>query len=276
MLSVAKVASYPAFILHRMWERSPKQIAARLTRPLRRPRPTWSAVTGGPLGGCELLLDSRANPYWKEMLTGNFDQFLYSKLVASTDVQGKTVWDIGAHIGYASLMFAALVGEKGRVIAFEPSVFNLKRMKEHLERNSLLAQRIQIMSVAVSNEEREFEFVVSADVDGGMSSGSHLDASFAPLEESAYDCFRRIRVPGVTLDAALDRGDIPPANILKIDVEGAESFVLEGGLNFIRERRASLKDLPIEPRLSRSPDHRGVLSRPCRGRSFCTQAQLMH
>jgi len=174
------------------------------------------------------------------MLTGEFDQFLYSKLTSTLDVRGKTVWDIGAHIGYASLMFAALVGDGGRVVAFEPSTFNLARMREHFEKNSVLAQRIKIMPVAVSNEEREFEFVVSADVDGGMSSGSHLDASFAPLEPSAYDRFQRIRVPGITLDGAVARGDIPPADIIKIDVEGAESFVLEGGSKFVHERRPIL------------------------------------
>ncbi len=232
-----KASALTSYLLHRLWNRSPRQAVERLLLPFRRPHPAWHRVEQGSLAGCELYLDPKACRYWGEMLTGGFEDFLYTAVKNSVDPRGRVFWDIGAHFGYASLMFAALAGPEGRVIAFEPNSFNLERFHMHLDRNPALHRQITTYPVALSNQEGEVDFSLSPEVDWGPSTGSHLGDAFVPLDQTAYAQFTRTKVRAITIDASLARGEFPPASIVKVDVEGAESFVLDGAMTYLNAHR---------------------------------------
>ena len=134
---------------------------------------------------------------------------------------GMVVVDIGAHVGYFSLLAAEMVGSPGTVYAFEPEPNNHALLKKNIELNSY--SNIQAIQKAVSNKCGSTQLFLSA-----LDSGSH----------SIYDAAARgvtgnSLVNTTTLDAFLEGEGWPNVDLVKIDVEGAELTVLEGmeGLN---------------------------------------------
>jgi len=206
-----------------------RRIGLRRTDERRESAPQWVEVTGGPLQGHYMLLNLSAPAFWhNEMMEGCYDSFIYDTLPKLVPIKSATVWDVGAHIGYHSLAFAALVGPSGHVVAFEPNTYNIDRLRQHLERNPDLGERITLMTCALSSMDGEENFFISPEIDDGRSSGSHLNQAFAPEESQAYQSFSQTKVSVVTADTLLRDKRVPAPSIIKIDVEGAESLVLAG------------------------------------------------
>ena len=211
-----------------------RRIGFRGTDERRVSAPQWVEVTGGPLQGHYMLLNLSAPAFWhKKMMEGCYDSFIYDVIGELVPIQGATVWDVGAHIGYHSLAFAALVGLSGRVIAFEPNPHNIDRLRQHLERNTDLGECITLMTCALGNVDGEEDFVFSPEIDDGRSSGSHLNQAFVPEEPRAYQSFSQTKVPVVTADTLLRDERVPGPSIIKIDVEGAEALVLAGAQHLL-------------------------------------------
>ena len=121
-------------------------------RRLRAASPSWTAVKSGPLHGCQLYLSPDAQ--WSaQMAQGDYDPYIYHEVITSGNLQGKTVWDVGALFGYHTLGFAGLVGEQGRVHAFEPNPANLAWLGGNVKRNSRLAGRIVVHAMALSGQD---------------------------------------------------------------------------------------------------------------------------
>jgi len=130
--------------------------------------------------------------------------------------QGDTFLDIGAHFGLYSVVAAKQVGRGGRVIAFEPN----PRNRLCLRLNALLngQGQIETMPYALSNEVGETGFVA-------VSQGAYsaFRVAEAPGERS------QIRVRQTTLDTVMEERNVGSVDLLKVDVEGAELLVLQGG-----------------------------------------------
>lgn len=122
---------------------------------------------------------------------------------------GSVVYDIGANVGYFSLLASVLVGSRGHVVAFEPLPRNLCYLRKHLELNGL--QNLMVIDAAVSDQSGEAFF----DLGASTAMGHLADAG-------------DIRVRRVSLDHLLGEKTILPPDYMKIDVEGAEYDVLCG------------------------------------------------
>lgn len=135
--------------------------------------------------------------------------------------KGKNIIDVGANIGYFTVLFGCIVGQEGRVIAYEanPSVFKL------LEENIYLGQlqgRTALINRAVVGDDREYiEFYASEVYQGNSSTIPHTKEY---KEQFATDSIVSFRVPCETLNRYTDE----KIALVKIDVEGAELDVLEG------------------------------------------------
>jgi FkbM family methyltransferase len=169
------------------------------------------------------------------MLAGTYDAFIYDALAGRRNLRDAVCWDIGAHVGYHSLVFASLGAQ---VLAFEPNPHNAARLRAHLERNPALGRNIRHFAVAVSDQDGEMEFVQSADM-LGQSSGSHLAAALPPFEPAVYARCERVVVPTVRLDSLIARGERGP-DVIKVDVEGAEVLALEGARKLLAEKKPLL------------------------------------
>jgi FkbM family methyltransferase len=206
------------------------RLVVRLIRALvPRAQTSVETISTGVLTGSKLRLDTTGS-WQQDMLRDSYDAELFSAL-SSLDVAGVTVYDIGAHVGYHSLKFAALTGTNGHVYAFEPNPTNNLRIKEHLELNPTLAQRITLCPYALSNTIGETTFISSADVDGGTSSGGFINNASTLWVKNDYiekTGFTSSTVKEDTIDNLVATKVILPPFLIKIDVEGAEQLVLAG------------------------------------------------
>ena len=214
---------------------------ASLTRAVRRrvrhwaDKPGWFPIQAGPAAGAQILLQGPPEGFWCDMLAGTFDAFIYESIAGRRNLRGANCWDIGAHVGYHSLIFAGLGAQ---VLAIEPNQYNADRLRAHLERNPALARNIRLLAVAVSDQDGEMSFVQSGDMRGD-SSGSHLAAALAPLDPLVYAGCERLMVPTVRMDTLIERGERAP-DLIKLDVEGAELLALRGGRKLLAEKKPLL------------------------------------
>ena len=127
---------------------------------------------------------------------------------------GDGVIDVGANVGYYTLVAARLVGPAGCVHAFEPS----PRVLPLLRTNAALSPHanIRVHGVAVTDRSGEITFHVAGPDRTGYSS----------IRDLGSDGQSVTLVRTVALDALLD--GLPPVRLVKIDVEGAELLVLRG------------------------------------------------
>ena len=130
---------------------------------------------------------------------------------------GMTVVDVGAHIGYYTVLAASIVGERGAVYAIEPCADNRRLLERNLRRRTLT--NVTVCSCAAGRLSRPRAFHVT--------DSSALHGFYAhPLSRGT----RTIAVQETPLDELLDR----PLGVIKIDVEGAEMEVLAGAENVLR------------------------------------------
>ena len=135
---------------------------------------------------------------------------------------GMTVYDLGAHMGYFTLVLAKLVGAGGHVFAFEPDPRNLTALRSNLETNHI--KQVSVTPAAVADKSGAVTFATFA-----FSSVSHIADSRTPADAVL------IAVPSVTLDEFIYGEGNPPPDFIKIDVEGAETHVIRGAERTLRE-----------------------------------------
>jgi FkbM family methyltransferase len=122
--------------------------------------------------------------------------------------------DVGANLGYYTLL-AAKWAPAGRVDAFEPDPINRQRLEAHLRENNF-ADRVRIHPIAASSQSGEIELIHPQ-----AAGANHGMASFYKSLTGEGQTFT---VPTGRLDDALD--GVP--DLIKIDVEGSELYVIEG------------------------------------------------
>lgn len=192
----------------------------------------WCMIDAGPLEGRFMYLDPEGPAYQKTVLDGTYDKFIYDYL-DETRWNGSIIYDIGGHVGYHTLCFSTLVNPEGRVFCFEPHPFHLERIKINLSRNSDLEEYVKIMPIASSNSKGKIELFVLDNIEEGGSSASFIAnaSTHYPLEH--YKWFHPVEVEQDTIDNLVSKDAISPPELIKIDVEGAESLVIEGALETI-------------------------------------------
>jgi FkbM family methyltransferase len=179
--------------------------------------------------GAGLILDMGYIPishaHAGALASGNLESSVQEALVRHLP-RGGVVYDIGANLGFFSLVAARLVGAaEGRVYAFEPAPENAEAIRRNAELN--LLPNIEVIASAVSSEAGTARLQI---VD---------DQSWSRLEEFGEhpDTERVLEVETVSIDGLVGDGGLPPPALVKIDVEGAELAVLEGMRTTIAEHR---------------------------------------
>ena len=108
------------------------------------------------------------------MVDGRYDKFMFEAAAGTGGIKDATVWDVGAHVGYHTLSFAAMVGPRGHVVAFEPNPANAARLRANVAGNPDLEDRITVAEMPLSGADGEQDFLFSSGVDSGKSQNSHL------------------------------------------------------------------------------------------------------
>ena len=127
---------------------------------------------------------------------------------------GDVVFDVGANIGTHTIAFAKVVGNEGRVAAFEPEPVTAERLERNVELNGL--DNVIVMRCALG-ERRSTELLY---VDSRSGSGQH---SLRPQDGRPAQ-----EVSVLQGDELVRSGRLAAPNVMKIDVEGAELGVIAG------------------------------------------------
>lgn len=141
---------------------------------------------------------------------------------------GMTVLDVGAHAGLYTLTAARGVGPSGRVIAFEPSPRERRRLERHLALNR--CRNVTVQSFALGEDRGDAELFV---VDGSETGCN----TFRP---AAGIVGHALRVPVRRLDECRAEGMFDEVDLVKMDIEGAELSALRGAESVFRSARPVL------------------------------------
>jgi FkbM family methyltransferase len=195
-----------------------KSFIGRLLRlPLRLiPKNAVMPILQGALRGKKWVVGSGEHGYW----LGSYE--MNKRLAFENTVKpGSVVYDIGANVGYFTLLAAVLAGEMGKVYAFEPLPRNIDFLRKHISLNKLT--NVEVIEAAVSDHMGQALFDL-----GASTAMGHLSETGG------------LHVQMVSLDQMIENEDLAAPDVMKIDVEGAEHDVLHGAENLIENARPIL------------------------------------
>jgi FkbM family methyltransferase len=184
------------------------------------------AITSGGLQGMQMCLDMQTEKdYW----LGTYETDLQSAIRKHVQ-PGWIAYDVGANIGYISLLFARSVGDLGVVFAFEALPSNLDRLWANITLNGL-SDRVRVVPGAVVDISNPVTFLIGPSGAMGKVSGSG-----GRSENSSHS----IEVSGISLDDFVYRDGNPKPQVIKMDIEGGEVLALRGMTRLLTNARPLL------------------------------------
>ena len=170
---------------------------------------------------------------------------LDTKIIREEIHEGDIVIDVGANIGYYTLIFAQLVGSSGKVFAFEPESKNFEILKKNIEINNY--PNIVAEQKIVSDKSGIVKlFIAEHGIVGHRINQQKSSQKFIEVESIILDNY----IKKLNLDSKI--------NFIKIDVEGSEPKVLEGAKEIMQKsnqlkiftefNRESVKEYGVEPK----------------------------
>lgn len=141
---------------------------------------------------------------------------------------GATFYDVGANVGFFTLLGARLVGPGGRVVAFEPLPAGARAVARNARLNGFA--HVQVREQAVGGRGGRARLLVV-----GERSWSHLDSTGRHA-----DVRDELEVDVVALDELVGGGELPAPDVIKLDVEGAELDALAGMRATLERARPAL------------------------------------
>lgn len=187
-------------------------------------------IVGGPLRGRHMVLNLRYQMgYWLGLTEKDAVEAMQTVIGP-----GSVVYDVGAEIGYLSLI-AAVISKSGPVYAFEPNPTNAAIIRRSKSLNSDLD--LHVIEKAVGNRRDRVSFATFEDM-ADVSNASLL-GRLTEIQQDAQVAGKVIDVEMIDLDSfSIEIGLTP--DLVKIDVEGAEGMVLQGMSRLLTEAKPYL------------------------------------
>lgn len=199
-------------------------LAARLAAA---PGPGIRRTFHGPLLSADLSIG-----YHRELCFGLYERALTGRL-GSLLAPGALFLDVGANIGFFSLLAARLAGPTGRVLAFEADPGNVAALRANLALNE--AANAEVVPMAAGDRVGKALFVtgehsVGSSLENAEGTIQKLDARFIGAQK------RVVEVEMTTLDSACLEAVSrwPGRKVMKMDIEGVEPLALKGAAGVLR------------------------------------------
>jgi FkbM family methyltransferase len=193
----------------------PRSLVGRIARyPLRLvPQSLALPVLQGPLCGMKWIAGSHLHGCW----LGSYEWEVQQRMARELEL-GAVFFDVGANVGFYSLLAARRVGPAGHVYAFEPLPANTALLRQHLAMNRIA--NVEVFEMAI------------AECSGTALFAGEATRAMGKLEERGT-----LPVAVATLDGLIAAGLVAPPDAIKMDIEGAEFRALLGAeLCFARYR----------------------------------------
>jgi FkbM family methyltransferase len=165
-----------------------------------------------------------------ELALFNTHEPLNTKLLAKNLKKGMVCFDIGANIGYYTLLESKIVGDEGKVIAIEPSPVNFAQLQKSIQNEN--ANNVELYQMAGGDQNGTIKFL--------LNSHSNLSRIILNEEKSNPEGII-VDVPVKKLDSFLDEFSIKKLDFIRMDVEGYEFNILEGMRNSIKKFRPMIQ-----------------------------------
>jgi FkbM family methyltransferase len=173
-----------------------------------------------------LMLRIRSGPLegrkWKASSGIRFIRGTYEtknvEAIQQTVRKDDIAYDVGAHVGYFSVLMGDIVGSGGKVIAFEPRGLNLGYLQKHVAVNH--CDNVEIVAKALGDHSGQAKLETRT----GSGTGYISETGDEDVEISS-------------IDDLVESGSLPAPTFLKIDVEGGEMAVLRGAMKVIEKQR---------------------------------------
>ena len=167
--------------------------------------------------GSKMFLNKYDIGLSKELLLAGYREPCHTKLFKKVLKDGDVVIDIGANIGYYTLMEARAVGKKGRVYAIEPVQENIKLLRDNVALNNFF--NVEIFEIAIGNENKLSNILLSKKKNWCAIEDSYNKENFKNITEKAP-------VTMITLDSFVQGKRLP--SLIRMDVEGYETQIIKG------------------------------------------------
>lgn len=181
------------------------------------------AYLGNNTGLCKILsrfkiyVDTRDSGITPHLIMDGFWESWLSQQLARIIKKGDVCIDIGANMGYYSLLMAELTGNTGRTIAIEPNphICNLLRRSQGMH-----TQRFSVVEAAISNKKGKAVLSIPDAYPGS--------ATITTPHPDQWGSKSKIKVNMLTLDELVLQLGLQKVDVIKMDVEGVEPEVFEG------------------------------------------------
>lgn len=177
------------------------------------------------VGGLRMRVDPRDENGRRVFVEGYDPRERLTRLFIELLRPGDNVLDIGANVGYYSMVASHLVGRAGTVHAFEASPFVLPWLESGVRLSGRSGANIHVHGVAVADRCGEVSFHAARPEKTGFSS----------IRDLGSEAARTTTVPCTSIDALLET--LPPIRLVKLDIEGAELLALRGMSRLIERDR---------------------------------------
>jgi FkbM family methyltransferase len=176
----------------------------------------WARVERGPAKGLWIELNPRTGQHY---LHGEVEPIVQQVLVEKLR-PGMVFYDLGANIGFFTLLASRIVGEKGKVISFEPDPEIAARLRRNVERNGF--KNVLVVEAGIWSVGGPVNFVAADDSSPDRGVGKFVSNGEA-AQGKPTQC--------VALDEFVRNEPVP--DVIKCDVEGAEVEVFRGARNLL-------------------------------------------
>jgi FkbM family methyltransferase len=177
-----------------------------------------------PLPHGRLYLDLRDDGVGRPLYEKRSYEPRETRFLANVLRTGMTFVDVGANIGYFTVLAARKVGASGRVVAVEPEPYNYSLLERNVRENG--CENVTLCKEALGASRGRAILGCSVN-----NFGDHR------LYDSHNEVRRRIEIPVSTLDDVLARHRIGHVDVVKMDVQGYECKVVEGMETILRSAR---------------------------------------
>ena len=179
-------------------------------------------VLRGPLRGAKFVLGSLAGEGGGASVYLNMVEVEQTEALVRELRAGQIFYDIGANVGYYTVLSSRLTGAEGRVVAVEPVMRNLIYLSRHIKLNK--AFNVIVFPVACSDKASIVSFVDGDNCARGKIANLQ--------EENELSDKGMTYVPTLTVDEIVEKTGLVPS-VMKIDVEGAEMLVFKGAYKLL-------------------------------------------
>ena len=149
-------------------------------------------------------------------------------------------WDIGSNIGLYSI-YASIKFDNINVISFEPSTSNLRILSRNISINNL-GNKIKINQLPLSDEANKYETMHESEFIEGYS--MHTFGKNLNFQGENINSKNSYKILGTSINYLIENNIAEFPNYIKIDVDGLEHIILNGGLKYLSDQR--LRSISVE------------------------------